>query len=146
MINTEKFLKEFNISFGYPCVDTCLIYDEYNSKIRCLETEKKTCGSSDPQNQINLYMKQLKTHNIVYKMKGKASYIRRKKSTTKESKNIMHKKAICFDYGLSLKFLMCRQTTYIIRDSCLCMSLMLQSYHHLKVYFTYIQKQPGKKK
>lgn len=38
------FLTEFNISFGYPRVDTCSTCDEFNSKVKSLEIESKNCS------------------------------------------------------------------------------------------------------
>lgn len=81
-------------------MDTCSTCDEFNSKVKSLETESKNC-SIDRKREIEAEIRVITTSNTLHKRRAQTFYDR-KKVATQNSKTSAVKEAICFDYGRNL--------------------------------------------
>lgn len=82
------FNTKFNISFGYPRIDTCSFCDEINVKLKALEVDTKKNESE---------IKNLTTQKRIHSLKAEAFYSRKKAARLRARKD-SNFEAIAMDY------------------------------------------------
>lgn len=95
--------KDFNIAFGYPRSDTCSQCDEYQAKMKSLETEKLNLSQTDrlEYSRIDRDVYRLSIENKLHKMKAEQFY-KRKREAKKESQKSKDMEAIGLDFAQNL--------------------------------------------
>lgn len=97
------FSNDFNIAFGYPRPDTCSQCDEYQAKIKSLETEKLNLSQMDTTKyrQIDTEVQRITTENKLHRIKAEQFY-KRKREAKRRSQQSEDMEAICLDFAKNL--------------------------------------------
>lgn len=99
------FVRDFNISFGYPRSDTCSVCDEYLAKKKNLEAQinntSLTTADKFARQRLQHEIKKISVFNKLHKKKAEEFY-KRKREAKNVSRTVPTEEAICMDFAKNL--------------------------------------------